>query len=330
MVVPAPLVGVLRYPLFGLAGDVGDELDFAVLGRVVLLEADDDAPFGGVLGPRAEDDDAGAHGVHLLQEAQVQGRRPPEQLDGVPLGVLALVVDHREDAFCLEQVADEPPGLFGVVFGEVRVAAEVFEALAEGLVADGIGNQVDMLAVTAECAVQELEGTLVDADSCDGFPGLGAFGDGVLDDFFVLVDDAAGDAFEAGEAAVRIECVPVDAAEHVLRGDSLQRVPETAGVLFGVFPCQGEVVYDAPVGPFGVECLVYREDEGEQSGVESIRHPQECSESELIGNVLKLVHLFASGLGLQARASNLGPRTFVTLRRTPGCSARFRGRTHSA
>ena len=168
MVVPAPLVGVLRYPLFGLAGDGAEKrtfgtlcvcwrifpYNFVVMRRIVGLEVDDDAL---PLGPGAERDDACSHLVHFLQESQVKRGGQPEQLDGVPLGVAALVVHHREDAFCLEQVADESPGLFGVVFGEVRVAAEVFEALAEGLVADGIGNQVDMLAVAAECAVQEFE-----------------------------------------------------------------------------------------------------------------------------------------------------------------------------
>ena len=116
----------------------------------------------------------------------------------------------------------------------------------------------------------------MDADPCDGFPGLGAFGDGVPDDFFVLVDDAAGDAFEAGEAAVRIECVPVDALEYVAGGHFLHGVAVLTPRLH-VFSGRFQVFHDAPVGPFGVERLVYREYGGKQHRIENIRHPQKCS-----------------------------------------------------
>ena len=91
-----------------------------------------------------------------------------------------------------------------MVFGEARVAAQFPQDFAEGRIADGIGNELHVLAVAAEDAVHQFEGALVDADACDGHPDFGAFGDGAFDDFLVLEHDAAFDALEVGETAVRI------------------------------------------------------------------------------------------------------------------------------
>ena len=44
---------------------------------------------------RAEDDDARSHAVYFLREPQVHRGRSSEKRDGVSLGVLALVKDHR-------------------------------------------------------------------------------------------------------------------------------------------------------------------------------------------------------------------------------------------
>ena len=106
-----------------------------------------------------------------------------------------------------------------MIFCQVRVAAEVFEDFAECHVADGVGDEVDVFAVTAECAVQKLEGTLVNADACDGGVLFCAFSDGVLDDVFVFVHDSFFNAFETGESAVGFECIPEDAFECVARVD---------------------------------------------------------------------------------------------------------------
>ena len=106
MVVPAPLLGVVGYPRLDFVGDGCDERAFAcgtgvfileadfrglvryvVLGRIVGLEADDDAFFAAVaiavstvfvFRPGAEGDDAGSHFVHFLREAQVECGRASE------------------------------------------------------------------------------------------------------------------------------------------------------------------------------------------------------------------------------------------------------------
>ena len=244
MVVPAPLVGVFRNPALDFAGNVGGEVVLLrlVFGREILLEADDDAFFAAHLAadfdvsrfrPGAEDDDARAHLVDFLREPQVHRGRLPEERDGVALGVLALVEYHREDALGAEELADEFARLFGVVFGEVRVAAQFLEHIAEGGVADGIGDELHVFAVAAEGAVHQFERPLVDADAGDGHALLGAIGDGVADEFLVLVDDAVGGALDAGEAAVRVKRIPEDALEYVARGHFLQRLGAvyTSGVV---------------------------------------------------------------------------------------------------
>ena len=72
-----------------------------------------------------------------------------------------------------------------------------------------------MLAVAAECAVHKLECALVNAYACDGCVGFCAFGNGVSDDVFVFVDDAALDALETGEASVRFQRIPENTTECV-------------------------------------------------------------------------------------------------------------------
>lgn len=69
MVIPAPLLGVFGYPCLDFVRDFSDELIFIVFGRVVAFEADDDAFF---FAPRAEGDDACAHFVYFLREAQIE------------------------------------------------------------------------------------------------------------------------------------------------------------------------------------------------------------------------------------------------------------------
>ncbi len=90
-----------------------------------------------------------------------------------------------------------------MVFGEVLVAAEILEDFAEGDVADGVGDEVDVFAVTAECAVQKFEGTLMNANAGNGGVLIGAICDGVADDVFVFVLDSFFNVFETGESAVR-------------------------------------------------------------------------------------------------------------------------------
>ena len=86
MVVPAPLLGMFRYPCFDFACDCCDERALAcrlpavfaiflfavlriVFWGVIFFESDDDAFF---LAPSAENDDASPHFVHFLREAQVE------------------------------------------------------------------------------------------------------------------------------------------------------------------------------------------------------------------------------------------------------------------
>ena len=122
-------------------------------GWIVIFEMDDDAFLGGVFGPGAEGDDACTHLIHFLYKPQIQSALLSKEFDGVALGVLALVENHREDSFGVEQVTEKFSCFFGVVFGEVRIAAETLKNFAEGFVAYGVGNQVDMLAVAAEGSV---------------------------------------------------------------------------------------------------------------------------------------------------------------------------------
>ena len=173
-----------------------------------------------------------------------------------------MVIDHREDTLGAEEFADEPASFFGVVFCEVRVAAEFRKYVAEGNVSDGIGDEVHVLAVAAKHAVHELEGTLVDADARDGNAFFRAFGNGAFDDVLVLEHDAAFHALEAGEAAVRIQRVPEDAAEHVASGHFLQGAGAvlTCNIHASIF----QMFFHPPVGTLGVERLVDRECDGEK------------------------------------------------------------------
>ena len=188
---------------------------FVESGWIVFFESDDDALLWCVFGPGAEKNDACAHLVHLLRKAQVQRAFLSKEFDGIALGVLALVENHREDSLGMEQVTDKFSCFFGVVFGEMRIAAEILENFAEGFVANGIGNQVHVLAVAAKSVVQQFKCSLMDADACDGLSVLGAFRYGFADDFFVFVDDSAFDTFEACEPPVRIQRVPENAFENV-------------------------------------------------------------------------------------------------------------------
>ena len=89
-----------------------------------------------------------------------------------------------------------------MIFGQVRIAAEVFEDFAECDVADGICNEVYVFAVAAKSAVQKFECTLVDADACDGGVSFCTICDGVADDMLVLVHDSLFNALETCESAV--------------------------------------------------------------------------------------------------------------------------------
>ena len=66
-------------------------------------------------------------------------------------------------------------------------------------IADGVCNQVNILAIAAEAAVQEFERPLVDADGGDG-----TLPECISDDVLVFEDDSLLDTFEAGESTVRI------------------------------------------------------------------------------------------------------------------------------
>ena len=99
--------------------------------------------------------------------------------------MFALVNDHGENAFGAEEFTDKAACFVGMIFGKVRVAAEVFEDFAECHVADGVGDEVDVFAVTAECAVQKFECALVDADAGDGGILFGAICDGVANNMLV-------------------------------------------------------------------------------------------------------------------------------------------------
>ena len=116
--------------------------------------------------------------------------------------MLALVDDHCENSFSAEKFADQAACFIGMIFGKVRVAAEVFEDFAECDVADGICNEVYVFAVAAKSAVHELECTLMDADSCDRSILLGAICDGIANNMLVLVNDSLFNAFETRESAV--------------------------------------------------------------------------------------------------------------------------------
>ena len=172
----------------------------------------------------------------------------PKEFNGVAFGVLALVKNHGENSLCLEQVANQLARFFGVVFGQVRVAAEFPEYFAEGLIANGIGNQVHVFTVAAKTAVQKLERALMNADGGDR-----AMLYRLADDFFVFVDDSAFDAFKAGESAVRIERIPEDSLEHVASA--------YACLYISLRVCK--VPYRAPVSSLGVERLVDRKHECE-------------------------------------------------------------------
>ena len=90
-----------------------------------------------------------------------------------------------------------------MVFGKVRVTAEFLENVTECCVANGVCNQMDVFAVTAEAAVHQFECSLMDADACDGGVCFGTFGDGVANDVLVFVHDSFFNALEVGESAVR-------------------------------------------------------------------------------------------------------------------------------
>ena len=113
-----------------------------------------------------------------------------------------MIDDHREDALGTEEFADEAACFVGVVFGEVRVAAEFLEDVAEGGVADGIGDEVYVFAVAAKAAVHEFECALMDADGGDGGICACALRDGVADDVLVFENDLFFDALEARKSAV--------------------------------------------------------------------------------------------------------------------------------
>lgn len=106
-----------------------------------------------------------------------------------------------------------------MIFGQVRIAAEVFEDFAECHVADGVGDEVYVFAVAAKSAVQKFECALVDADACDGGVLFSTICDGVLDDVFVFVDDSFFNAFETCEPTVGFERIPENAFECVARVD---------------------------------------------------------------------------------------------------------------
>ena len=117
--------------------------------------------------------------------------------------MLALIDDHREDSLGAEKFADESARFVGMVFGEVRVAAEFLENVAESRVADGVGDEVYVFAVTAKATVHQFKCSLMDADASDGGVCFGTFSDGIANDVLVFVHDSFFNALEAGESAVR-------------------------------------------------------------------------------------------------------------------------------
>ena len=252
---------------------------FVELRRIVFFESDHDALLGGVFGPCAEEDDACTHLIHLLRKAQVQCALLSEELDGVTLGVPALVEYHRENSFGVEQVTEKFSCFFGVVFGEVRGAAEILEDFAEGFVTNGIGYQVHVFAVAAKSPMQQLKCALMDADSCDGLTVLGAFRDCITDDFFVLVDDPAFDTFEAGESTVRIQRVPEDSLENVAGRSAYFQIG------LRIF----EVLYRAAVSSLGVECLVDWKSNRKKCRIENIRHSQQNVQQNLVCLTLRQI-----------------------------------------
>ena len=133
--------------------------------------------------------------------------------------MLALVNDHRENSFSTEKFTNQASCFIGMIFGQMWIAAEVFENFAKCDVADGICNEMDVFVVAAKSAVHELECTLVDTDAGDGGVLFGAICYGVVDDMLVFVHDSFFNAFETGESAVGFECIPENAAECVARVD---------------------------------------------------------------------------------------------------------------
>lgn len=202
-----------------------------------------------------------------------------EEFDGVALGVLALVEYHRENSFGVEQVMEKFSCFIGVVFGEVRVAAEILEDFAEGFVANGIGNQMYVFAVAAKSPMQQLECALMDADASNGLAVLGAFHDCITDDFFVLVDDSAFDSFETGESTVRIQRVPEDSLENVAGRSACFQIG------LRIF----EVLYCAAVRPLGMECLVDWKSNRKKCRIENIRHSQQNVQQNLVCLTLRQI-----------------------------------------
>ena len=66
MVVPAPLLGMVRNPIFNFVRNVFGNIIF---GRIIFFEADHDAF---LFAPSAERDDACSHLVYFLRESQVE------------------------------------------------------------------------------------------------------------------------------------------------------------------------------------------------------------------------------------------------------------------
>ena len=196
--------------------------------------------------------------------------------------MLALVDAHCENAFCAEKFTDQASCFIGMIFSQVWIAAEIFENFAECDVADGVGDEVDVFAVAAKCAVQKLEGALVNADACDGGILLGAICDGIANDVFVFVNDSFFNAFETGESAVGFECIPEDAFECVARIYCRKRIwvwafhivrhfVSIVAFPYNVFLCGCQVFFNAPVGALLVQSFVNRENDCKKCRIEYVR-----------------------------------------------------------
>ena len=90
------------------------------------------------------------------------------------------------------------------------------ECIASGKAAEKFdGEFVDGCNVGEVSGEEKLECSLVNADGSN-WAKLYC----LADDFFVLVDNSAFDAFKAGESSVRIERIPKNSLEHVAGGNA--------------------------------------------------------------------------------------------------------------
>ena len=110
----------------------------------------------------------------------------------------------------------------------------------------------------------------MNADGGDGGACLGAFCDGVADDFLVFINDALFDTLESCKSSVRVQRIPEDSFENIASFKDTEWSRSVVGVCFGV----REVPFDAPVCSLGMLRLVDRECNCKKYRIKNIRYSQ--------------------------------------------------------